>query len=91
MIYPLDISGESMISIIISLVIGVVSGFIAASLMKIDNSNMWFNCALGLAGSIVGGMIGGLLQIGPNGLFGNILFSVAGACLVIWLYRKFAK
>ena len=78
-----------MFHILIDLVIGVVSGFIAANLMKIDSSNMWFNCALGLVGSIVGGLIGGLFQVGPSGLIGNIIFAVAGACLVIWLYRKF--
>jgi uncharacterized membrane protein YeaQ/YmgE (transglycosylase-associated protein family) len=76
---------------LISLVIGAAAGFIAATLMKLDSSNMLFNCVLGIVGGIVGGIIGGIFQIGPRGIFGDLLFATAGACLVVWLYKKFAR
>jgi uncharacterized membrane protein YeaQ/YmgE (transglycosylase-associated protein family) len=45
---------------------------------------------MGFIGSFVGGFLAGLLPIAPTG--GYIvsgIISVAGACLVIWLAKKF--
>ncbi|HCK87631.1 MAG TPA: GlsB/YeaQ/YmgE family stress response membrane protein [Erysipelotrichaceae bacterium] len=81
----------NLIHLLMELVIGTAAGWIAATLMKLDNSNMVFNCFLGLVGAIAGGIIGGLIQIGPSGVIGKIIFSVIGACAVIWIYRKFIK
>ncbi len=80
-----------MISILLDLIIGAIAGYIVTTFMKMDNSNMLFNCCLGIAGGIVGGMIGGILHIGPRGLIGHLVFAIAGAGLLIWLYRKFVK
>ena len=78
-----------MINIIIYLLIGSFSGWLITNLMKMDSSNMIFNCMLGLVGGLVGGFLGGLLGIGAHGLVGNIIFSVAGGCAAVWAYRKF--
>ena len=40
--------------------------------------------------SFVGGLIGNLLGIGGGWITG-LLLAIGGACLVIWLYRKFIK
>ena len=45
---------------------------------------------LGIVGGIVGGIIGNLLGLGGGWVSGLIL-AIAGACLVIWAYRKFIK
>ena len=79
----------NLVHILIDLLIGTAAGWMATKLMNMDSSNMVFNCVLGLVGAIAGGIIGGLLQIGANGLIGNLIFSVIGACVVVWLYRKF--
>lgn len=48
------------------------------------------NVLLGLAGGFVGGLIGNLLGVGDGWITG-ILLSIGGACLVVWLWRKFVK
>ena len=78
-----------LIEILMMLVVGTVAGWAAATMMKMDNPNMVFNCFLGLIGSIAGGFLGRLIQIGPRGMIGELIFAFAGACLVIWVYRKF--
>ena len=80
-----------MLHILISLVVGAVAGYIASQLMKADSSNIVFNLLLCIVGGSVVGLVGGLLQIGSTGWLGDLIFSVIGACIVIWGYRKFIK
>jgi uncharacterized membrane protein YeaQ/YmgE (transglycosylase-associated protein family) len=78
-------------SIIIDLIIGAISGWLAAKLMGTDSSNWIINCVLGLCGGLVFGLIAGLFGIGSTNIIGSIIFSVIGACLLVWLYNKFIK
>ena len=48
------------------------------------------NVLLGIGGGFVGGLIGNLLGIGGGWVTG-ILLAIGGACLIIWLARKFFK
>ena len=48
------------------------------------------NVILGLVGGLVGGFLGSLIGIG-GGWVMSIILSIAGSCLVVWLYRKFIK
>ena len=74
--------------IIVSVIIGALSGWIAGKIMKVKGSFV-FNAILGIIGSVVGGLLAGLIGIGAAKVsIGGILISVAGACLVIWAYRK---
>ncbi len=77
-----------LIKLLIELVLGGVAGYAAAGIMKADQSNIVMNVILGVVGGIVGGLIGNLLGIGGGWISGLIL-SIAGACLVIWAWRKF--
>ena len=79
-----------MIRILVSLVLGALAGWIAGKIMKSEH-NWIINLILGLVGGLVGGWIGGLLGISAGGWIARIIVSVAGACLLIWLYRKFIK
>jgi uncharacterized membrane protein YeaQ/YmgE (transglycosylase-associated protein family) len=75
-------------SVIVTILIGALSGYIAGLIMKISGG-FWFNCLLGIVGSIVGRFLASLLGIYASKIsLGSILLSVAGACLVIWLVRK---
>ncbi len=78
-----------LLNLLLDLIIGAASGWLITVLMKMDSSNMIFNCALGLIGGIVAGFLGSLLGIGAHGLIGSMIFSVAGGCLCVWAYRKF--
>ena len=79
-----------LIQLIIELAIGGFCGFVANNIMKGKPNGILANVILGLVGGLVGGFLGNLIGIGGGWLTG-VLLSIAGACLVIWLCRKFAK
>ena len=79
-----------LIKLISEIVIGGVCGYIANGIMKGKSNSILQNVILGVVGGFVGGLIGNLLGLGGGWITGIIL-SIGGACLVVWLYRKFFK
>jgi uncharacterized membrane protein YeaQ/YmgE (transglycosylase-associated protein family) len=80
-----------MLSIIGWIVFGAVVGVIARFLMPGKDPMGWLmTILLGIAGSVIGGLLLGLLIGGrttdPAGWIGSIL----GAVLLLWIYRRFA-
>lgn len=78
-----------MIKLLISLVIGACCGWVITQLMKLDSSNIFFNCLLGVVGSLVGTLAAGLIGFSSHGLIASVILSVVGGCLFVWGYRKF--
>ncbi len=78
-----------MIKLLVSLVIGACCGWLITQLMKLDSSNMFFNCFLGIVGSLVGGLAAGLIGFSAHGLLASAILSVLGGCLFVWGYRRF--
>lgn len=74
-------------SLICTIVVGAISGFIAGKIMKSEGS-LLRNIILGILGGIVGGFLGRIIGIGATGLVGGIIISVIGACLLIWIAQK---
>jgi uncharacterized membrane protein YeaQ/YmgE (transglycosylase-associated protein family) len=79
-----------MISIIGWIIFGAIVGVIARFIMPGRDPMGWFmTILLGIVGSVVGGLLLGLIIGGrttdPAGWIGSIL----GALLLLWLYRKF--
>ena len=77
-----------MIGIIITLFTGAIAGWLAGRLMGTDGSVLR-NIILGLVGGVVGSIVLGLVGIRGKGLIGGIIVSVVGACILIWLARRF--
>jgi len=79
--------------IFITILVGIIAGYIAAKLRKI-NVSFWIAMLFGIAGSILGGWITSLL-LGVDLTTGfnltTILVSIGGAVLVVFLYRLFKK
>ena len=76
---------------IIKIALWALAGFLASKLMKGGKpQGMLGNILLGMAGGFVGSLLFGLIGLHSSGI-GNILVSTVGACIVIWLVRKFAK
>lgn len=77
--------------LIIDILIGALVGWCASRFMNM--SGAWYiYVLLGLAGSIVGNLLFGLFGISASSFsIGSFVISLIGACLVIWVYRKFAK
>jgi uncharacterized membrane protein YeaQ/YmgE (transglycosylase-associated protein family) len=79
------------VTIIGWIVFGAIVGIIARFLMPGRDPMGWImTILLGIAGSVVGGFLLGLLLSGrgtdPTGWIGSIL----GAVLLLWLYRRYA-
>jgi uncharacterized membrane protein YeaQ/YmgE (transglycosylase-associated protein family) len=52
-----------------------------------DPMSIWKTIALGIVGSIIGGLVAGLLDLGSAGL----VLPVIGAALVLIAYRRFVQ
>ena len=70
-----------------TLVMGALVGWIAGRLMDMEGS-LLRNIVVGVAGSTVGSLVFGLLGFYAYGAFANLVVSIAGACLFIWIGRK---
>ena len=74
---------------IIKIALWALAGFLASKIMKGGAPESWLgNIILGLVGGFVGSLLFGLLGLHSSGI-GNIIVSTVGACIVIWLVRKF--
>jgi uncharacterized membrane protein YeaQ/YmgE (transglycosylase-associated protein family) len=70
-----------------SLIFGAIAGFIATGIMQ-EKSSWIKNILLGIVGGLVGGLVFSLVGFSAHGLIANLLVSVVGACICIWIGRK---
>ena len=52
---------------------------------------MLFNIILGIIGSVVGGLLFGLVGFASTNIIGEIIASTVGACVVIFVARVIKK
>ena len=69
------------------LVVGLISGFLAGSVMKGGGFGMVGDIVMGLIGALIGGFVVGFFVQGQAGFIGSIVVSFIGACLLIALTR----
>lgn len=74
-------------SLIWSLILGAIAGFIATGIMQ-ERSSWVKNILLGIGGGFVGGLVFGLIGMSAHGTIANLIVSIIGACICIWLGRK---
>jgi uncharacterized membrane protein YeaQ/YmgE (transglycosylase-associated protein family) len=78
----------AMFSIIWSLIIGLIVGAIAKLLMPgKDPGGIWITMLLGVAGSLVATYLGRALGWYAEGQSAGFIMSIAGAVLLLFLYR----
>lgn len=71
---------------------GLIVGVIAKLLMPgRDPGGFIITILLGIAGSLIGGLIGRVLGFYGPGEFGGFLMSILGAILLLVLYRVVAR
>ena len=78
--------------IIWTIIVGLIVGAIARWIMPGTQGMGWImTSVLGIAGSIVGGLVSSLIWKSPDGKFhpAGWFLSILGALLVLWLYLKF--
>jgi len=76
--------------IVVGFVVGLLARFFYPGAVDLG---FWMTTLLGIGGSLVGGVIGGLIWKSPEGKFhpAGIILSVIGSMLLIWVYLKFLK
>lgn len=77
-------------SIITSLIIGGVVGWLASLIMGTKKSLFWY-VIFGVCGGIVGSVLHWFLPIGGNNFLMDLVFGVAGTCLLIFVCRVILK
>ena len=74
------------------LIFGLIVGALAKWIMPgRDPGGIFITTLLGIAGAMVGGFLASLIGIGSISGFnlGSLIIAVAGALLLLWLYRRF--
>jgi uncharacterized membrane protein YeaQ/YmgE (transglycosylase-associated protein family) len=83
-----------MIHFIWSIVVGFIVGLIARALLPgADQMGMIATSAVGIVGSLIGGVLGRLVsKPAPGSSFhpAGFLMSVVGAVLLLWILRHFS-
>ena len=69
-----------------SLILGAIAGFIATGIMH-ENTSWIKNILLGIVGGFVGGLVFRLVGMTAHGTIANLIVSIVGACICIWLGR----
>jgi uncharacterized membrane protein YeaQ/YmgE (transglycosylase-associated protein family) len=77
-------------TIIVGFIVGLLARFFYPGAVPLG---FWLTVALGVGGSIVGGVIGSLLFKTPDGKFhpAGWFLSIIGALIILWGYINFAK
>jgi len=76
--------------IIVGFIVGVLARWFYPGTVQMG---FWMTAALGVAGSLIGGVITSLLWKAPDGKFHRAgwIMSVIGAMILIWGYLNFGK
>lgn len=72
------------------ILIGALAGYAAGRIMGSETSAVR-NISLGILGGFVGDLLFSLIGLGATDLIGDILVSIVGACVCIWVGRKLFK
>lgn len=79
-----------LVDLLIAIVLGAVSGWLASLIMK-SSGSLIKNIVLGVAGGFVGSLLFDLVGLSFGGYLGTIFVSVIGACIVIFVVNKLFK
>lgn len=72
----------------IGLIGGAIAGFIAAKLYGGKGKGCIVNLILGLVGGAFGGWLGSAVGIFPVTWLGEMVVSIVGAIIILWLWNK---
>ncbi|HEX9277967.1 MAG TPA: GlsB/YeaQ/YmgE family stress response membrane protein [Casimicrobiaceae bacterium] len=77
-------------TIVVGFIVGVLARFFYPGAVPLG---FWLTVALGIGGSIVGGLISSLIWKSPDGKFhpAGWILSIIGALLLLWAYINFFK
>ncbi|MBR5283540.1 MAG: GlsB/YeaQ/YmgE family stress response membrane protein [Clostridia bacterium] len=71
-----------------ALLTGALIGWLAGNIMDTRKSGLIRNILVGSIGSSLGSFLFGLVGFTAYGMLAELIVSVSGACIFIWLMRK---
>lgn len=76
--------------IVVGLIVGILARFLYPGAVPLG---FWMTVLLGIAGSLVGGVLSSLLWRSPDGKFrpAGWIMSILGSMILIWAYLHFGK
>jgi uncharacterized membrane protein YeaQ/YmgE (transglycosylase-associated protein family) len=74
-----------------TLVIGGLAGWIAGKIMKGSGYGLLVDILLGIVGGWLGGFLFGLIGIGTYNIIGELVVSIVGAVVLIWLIHAIRR
>ena len=83
-----------LLSVICTVAVGALAGWIADKIVDSEKSGLLFYTLFGIAGAVVGWLLGGLLGIHTGFLkltFGSVASAVVGACIISFVARRLRK
>jgi uncharacterized membrane protein YeaQ/YmgE (transglycosylase-associated protein family) len=82
-----------MLHLIWSIIVGFIVGLIARAIMPgVDAMGFWMTALIGIGGSIVGGVIGSIINKPRDGVMfhpAGFIMSIIGAVILIWAIQHF--
>jgi uncharacterized membrane protein YeaQ/YmgE (transglycosylase-associated protein family) len=69
------------------LLVGLIAGWLAGTIMKGSGFGLIGDLVVGVLGAFLGAWIFGLLGITAGGLLGAILVALVGALVLLWIVR----
>lgn len=78
-------------SFIWSILIGALSGYLAGLFMRGGGMGFIWNLIIGVLGGIIGNGIFEILGIGFGGFIGQIIISVIGAIILLYIVNKISQ
>lgn len=70
--------------------LGLIAGFIAGKIMPGEEpGGIWGTLGFGIVGSFIGKYVFGMLGLYQDSNIMGLIASVAGACLVVFIWKKF--
>jgi uncharacterized membrane protein YeaQ/YmgE (transglycosylase-associated protein family) len=75
-------------TIIVGFIVGLLARYFFPGTVPLG---FWLTVALGVGGSIVGGVVGSLIFRTPDGKFhpAGWILSIIGAMAIIWVYKNY--
>jgi len=76
-----------MTNLIVFLLIGLVSGWLAGEIMK-SKRGLAGNLVIGVVGAFIGGFLGQIIGLSATGLIGSIILATIGAVVLLWVLNR---
>jgi uncharacterized membrane protein YeaQ/YmgE (transglycosylase-associated protein family) len=85
-------SRRTVMGILAWIVVGLIAGWLAGTVMKGGGYGVLVDIVLGILGGVLGGWIFGALGIWHGGgMIGSIIVAFVGAVILVWITRLLKK